>query len=263
MLAKCPECGNTILIEDWGYNYCKFCKKDVWITNPANPQAPPLILERKEETKEKRTFIKFSKDLFLGILKSPKKFFREFEFSKEESKYLFYYGVLALSVGFIFYFQLQKFSYLILETMIKSGAKLPEFVLTQLKEFDKYKIDVRFFDISTIFSPLLAIFFIFFSRGIFFIVKNFGKPPENLEEFQNTMMDINFVVSAGFTSWIFWVIPIFGMFYSIFLFYRGLTERLKLSSFKTIISLLLQALFINFVLSSWIGMYGWLLKGHL
>ncbi len=260
MLAKCPECGKTILIEDWGYNYCKFCKKEVWITDPLNPESPPIGDFENLESAENRSFLLFSRELFLGILKSPKKFFREFKFTETESKYFFYYGVVVLSVGFIFYFQFQKFSYLVLESMIKSGVKLPDFVLSQLKEFQKYKIDVRFFDISTLLSPILSMFFIFFSRGVFFVVKSFGTPPHDVEEFQKTMADVNFVVSTGFTSYIFWVIPFFGMFYSIFLFYRGLTERLKLSSFKTISALLLQALFINFVLSSWIGIYGWLIR---
>ncbi len=260
MLAKCPICGKTILIDNWGYNYCKFCKKEVLILNPngENPQFKddmlPLVLESSRE----RTFFAISKEIFSGILKSPGKFFASFQYEDGERKYIFYYGIIILTLGLILYFQVQKFSFIILESMAKSGGTLPTFVIEQLKEFEKYKIDIRFFDFSTLFSPLIALLFLFFTNGIFFLVKTFGGKVREISELSELQGEVNFVSSSSYTSWIFWIIPILGVVYSIFLFYKGLKERLKFSTFQIIISIFLQLIFINFILSSWIGMYGWI-----
>jgi hypothetical protein len=286
MLAICSNCEKPIVVDAPGWNGCKYCQRTVWIPDPMNPDAavpsspaPPPAAEPVrtpdspavtrvpapaegpaleipwEQSHPGQLVHRFFSTLGVVLFRSRRAFAGLADTPR--AVHLMAYGTVVLTIGLFTYFQVQAFSFAVLEAAVRSGGSVPTpgpWVTEMLQSMKSAKMDARFFLLSSALSPLMAWILIacthqLFNVWYFLLTRRKPVPVHRLQR----------LVCYSYTPWLFIALPLVGLFWFLIVQYRALRQGLQVSRAAALLLITVNLLIINLLMQLWIMIHAALL----
>lgn len=273
MLALCPNCHRTITAEAPGWDHCKFCRQEIWIPDPFNPEAPPAGRPRPasavagpeppaateggmpipwEQPGAGENWPKAFFQTLHRLLMQPVPHLTSVS-NAPVSLRLLVFGQLTAGAGLAVNFLMQPVLLNLLKGMEKTGGPELAFFREYLANMEKMKLDGTFFLLSAALTPVFIwLTFHFthqlFSAGHLLVLRRPPVPVNRLLRF----------TIYSYAPWLLLPVPAAGLIWCVVLQFRGLHKVFGFSRWAALVLVLINLLMVDFFLSAWMILHTWL-----